>query len=83
MLVPAGDAQALAECLRELWDEPQRLRDMGRAASADVERFAWPKVAEQVMEAYEDAIATPQRLALRESLVLAGCGRSIAVATSR
>lgn len=59
LLVPRGDAQALAETLRELWHEPERLRAMGRAAAADVERFAWPRVAGEVMGAYEDAIATP------------------------
>jgi phosphatidylinositol alpha-mannosyltransferase len=60
LLVPRGDAQALAEALRELWHEPGRLIDMGRAAAGDVERFAWPRVAEEVMGAYEDAVATPQ-----------------------
>jgi phosphatidylinositol alpha-mannosyltransferase len=71
LLVPRGDAQALAETLRELWHEPARLIDMGRAAAVDVERFAWPRVAEEVMGAYEDAVATPapqgarQRAAVR------------------
>jgi phosphatidylinositol alpha-mannosyltransferase len=32
---------------------------MARAAAADVERFAWPVVAEQVLEAYEEAVAVP------------------------
>ncbi len=32
---------------------------MARAAAVDVERFAWPRVAAEVMSAYEDAIATP------------------------
>ncbi|HEX7623356.1 MAG TPA: lysylphosphatidylglycerol synthase domain-containing protein, partial [Anaeromyxobacteraceae bacterium] len=58
VLVPRGDATALAEALRELWLEPERLVAMGRAAAADVERFAWPRVAAEVMEAYKDAIAT-------------------------
>jgi len=59
VLVPPGDAQTLAEALRDLYDEPERLAGMARAAAADVERFAWPRVAADVMEAYEDAIATP------------------------
>jgi phosphatidylinositol alpha-mannosyltransferase len=33
---------------------------MARAAAKDVERFAWPRVAAEVMNAYEDAIATPE-----------------------
>jgi phosphatidylinositol alpha-mannosyltransferase len=57
VLVPPADAQALAEALRDLWDEPARLQAMSQAAAADVERFAWPRVASEVMEAYEDAIA--------------------------
>jgi phosphatidylinositol alpha-mannosyltransferase len=59
VLVPRGDAQALAETLRALWHQPERLRAMGRAAAQDVERFAWPRVAGEVLKAYEDAIAVP------------------------
>jgi phosphatidyl-myo-inositol alpha-mannosyltransferase len=59
VLVAPGDAQALAEALRDLWDEPERLGEMARAASMDVERFAWPRVAAEVLGAYDDAIATP------------------------
>ncbi len=59
VLVPRGDAQALAEALRDLHEEPGRRAEMARAAVANVERFAWPRVAEQVIEAYTDAIATP------------------------
>jgi phosphatidylinositol alpha-mannosyltransferase len=60
ILVPPADPQALAETLRDLWEEPARRADMARAAAHDVERFAWPRVAAEVMEAYEDAMATPQ-----------------------
>lgn len=59
VLVAPADAQALAEALRDLWDEPARRLRMARAAAADVERFAWPHVAQEVMNAYQDAIATP------------------------
>ncbi len=71
VLVPRGDAQALAVALRDLWHEPDRRVAMARAAAADVARFAWPRVAGQVLEAYEDAVAVPepvgatQRLAVR------------------
>jgi phosphatidyl-myo-inositol alpha-mannosyltransferase len=60
ILVPPADPQALAEALRDLWDEPERRVEMSRAAAADVRRFAWPQVATEVMSAYEDAIATPK-----------------------
>ena len=74
VLVPAGDAQTLAEALRDLYDEPERLGQMARAAAAKVQRFAWPRVASEVMEAYEEAIATPApegamaRIAVRTGL---------------
>ena len=60
VLVPAADPQALAEALRDLYEEPERRAAMAQAATRDVERFAWPHVAEAVMEAYRDAIAIPE-----------------------
>jgi phosphatidylinositol alpha-mannosyltransferase len=56
-LVPAGDALALAESLRCLGlDRPRRER-MARAARERAERFAWPHVAAEVLDSYEQAIA--------------------------
>jgi phosphatidyl-myo-inositol alpha-mannosyltransferase len=71
VLVPRGDATALAETLRDLWLAPERRVAMGEAAAARAQRFAWPHVAREVLDAYEDAIATPapqgamQRTAVR------------------
>jgi phosphatidylinositol alpha-mannosyltransferase len=71
VLVPRGDATALAEALRDLWLAPGRLPALGEAAARRAERFAWPHVAAEVMGAYEDAVATPapqgalQRAAVR------------------
>jgi phosphatidylinositol alpha-mannosyltransferase len=59
VLVPMGDAQALAEALRDLYEEPQRRLEMARAAARHVERYAWPRVAAEVLEAYEHAVTTP------------------------
>jgi phosphatidyl-myo-inositol alpha-mannosyltransferase len=59
VLVAPGDAQALAEVLRDLHENPRQRAEMACAAARDVERFAWPRVASQVLEAYEDAIAVP------------------------
>ncbi|MGZ4250112.1 MAG: glycosyltransferase [Solirubrobacteraceae bacterium] len=59
VLVPAADARALAEALLDLWEEPERRARMARAAAEDVKRFAWARVADEVMEAYKQAIATP------------------------
>jgi phosphatidyl-myo-inositol alpha-mannosyltransferase len=54
-----GNATELAEALQELYYEPERRLEMARAARERAERFAWPRVAEEVLQAYEDARATP------------------------
>src|SRR5690349_10882829 len=59
VLVPAADPSALAEALLDLWEEPERRAEMARAAAEDVKRFAWARVAAEVMQAYKEAIATP------------------------
>jgi phosphatidylinositol alpha-mannosyltransferase len=68
VLVPPGDAQALAEALRDLYDEPDRRRALAQAAAAKVGRFAWDRVAMEVMQAYADAIAMPQPVGSRQTL---------------
>ncbi len=60
ILLPPGDPQAIADALFSLWLDPARLATLASGAAADVERFAWPRVVAQVVEAYEDAIATPR-----------------------
>src|SRR6202035_3999531 len=59
VLVTPGDARALAEALRDLYEEPERRAAMARATVEKVQQFAWPRVASQVMASYEQAIATP------------------------
>ena len=67
LLVPRGDATALAETLRDLALDPEPHRALGAAAAASAERYAWPKVAAQVAEAYADArdVPRPERGARR------------------
>ncbi|HEX2085273.1 MAG TPA: lysylphosphatidylglycerol synthase domain-containing protein [Solirubrobacteraceae bacterium] len=60
MLVTPGDGTALGEALRDLALDPSRRRRMGLAARERAERYAWPRVAREVVEAYEDAIAVPE-----------------------
>jgi phosphatidyl-myo-inositol alpha-mannosyltransferase len=57
LLVPAGDALALAESLRRLALDPQLRSRMAGAARERAERFAWPCVAGEVLESYEQALA--------------------------
>ncbi|HYM45666.1 MAG TPA: lysylphosphatidylglycerol synthase domain-containing protein [Solirubrobacteraceae bacterium] len=56
-LVPAGDPLALAEALRRLALEPARRARMAAAARERAERFAWPHVAAEVLDCYEQARA--------------------------
>ena len=55
-----GNATELAEALQELYYEPERRLEMASAARQRSERFAWPRVAEEVLEAYDDARAMPE-----------------------
>ncbi len=70
LLVPAGDAQALAEAMRELYHEPQRRLQLAERAAQTVQRFAWGQVAGEVIHAYEDAIAVPQPVGVRRKLAV-------------
>jgi phosphatidyl-myo-inositol alpha-mannosyltransferase len=58
LLVRPGDPEALSEALHELWIDPQRRAVLAGSASESAERFAWPKVAAEVIVAYHDAAAT-------------------------
>jgi phosphatidylinositol alpha-mannosyltransferase len=57
ILVPPADPQRLAEELQRIHYEPERLRKMGEAARRSAQRYAWPRVADQVTAVYEKAIA--------------------------
>jgi phosphatidylinositol alpha-mannosyltransferase len=60
LLVPPGDPQRLAEELQRVQHEPARLREMGEAARRSAQRYAWPRVADQVTRVYERAIEAPR-----------------------
>jgi phosphatidyl-myo-inositol alpha-mannosyltransferase len=60
LLVPPGDPQRLAEELQRVHHEPERLREMGEAARRSAQRYAWPRVADQVTEVYERAVEAPK-----------------------
>jgi phosphatidylinositol alpha-mannosyltransferase len=59
-LVPVGDPAALGERLRSLALNPERRGRMAAAACQGAERFAWPRVASEVMEVYGDALEVPR-----------------------
>jgi len=59
VLVPPGDATALAAALRDLALQPARRAALGARAAVTAQRYAWPHVAGEVLEAYERALAVP------------------------
>ncbi|MEZ5075898.1 MAG: lysylphosphatidylglycerol synthase domain-containing protein [Solirubrobacterales bacterium] len=68
LLVPPGDPQRLAEELQRVHHEPERLAAMGEAARASAQRYAWPRVADQVTHVYERAIEAPQPATAAEKI---------------
>ncbi len=74
LLAPRGDARALAEALRALALDPARRARMAVAARERAGRFAWPHVAAEVLDVYEQALAVgrartgPARFAVRHGL---------------
>ena len=56
VLVPIGDAVELGEALRALAFDPDRRMRMAEAARERADRFAWPNVAREVTEVYEQAL---------------------------
>jgi phosphatidylinositol alpha-mannosyltransferase len=76
VLVPPADPQALGEELQLLAHEPERIKAMGEAGRRSAERYAWPRIAEEVTEVYERAIEPapapiwpPEEIARRTGLV--------------
>jgi len=60
LLVPRGDATVLAETLRDLANDRPRVEALAANAGESAERYAWPRIAERVAAAYEDARVAPQ-----------------------
>ncbi len=91
LLTPRGDARELAQALRVLALDPARRAGMAAAARERAERFAWPRVAAEVLEVYEQALAVvgrelayPGRAVSKsgQPVALSESGRSVAVSES-
>ena len=59
LLVPRGDATALAEALRGLALDPAGTQALGAEAARTAERYSWPAVAAEVTSAYAAAVGVP------------------------
>jgi phosphatidylinositol alpha-mannosyltransferase len=69
-LVRAGDAAALGEAIRALAVRPSHRAELSVAARQRAERFAWSHVAEEVENAYEDALAVPVPATRRDRIAV-------------
>jgi phosphatidyl-myo-inositol alpha-mannosyltransferase len=73
VLVPRGDVTALAQALLDLAYDPARRARLAESAALRAQRYAWPQVAREVLNSYEDAIATPApATAVRRAAVKVG-----------
>ena len=67
VLTETGDAEALADALRELLADPTRRASLAAAAGERVAIFDWAVVTTQVLRVYEAAIAAdPRRVDIRD-----------------
>jgi len=63
VLVPAGDAAALGTALGSLLNDPARCSVLAAAGTQRVASMDWPRVARQVLQVYQTALAAdPRRL---------------------
>jgi phosphatidylinositol alpha-mannosyltransferase len=69
VLVPPADPQRLAEELQAIYHEPERREAMGERARRSAERYAWPRIADEVTEVYEQAIEAPAAHGAAERIV--------------
>ena len=56
-LVPAGEIDPLAERLFDVYRDPERRREMARAARRRAEEFSWPAYGERLAAAVSSALA--------------------------
>jgi glycosyltransferase involved in cell wall biosynthesis len=63
---PCGDVESLARILRELIDEPVRVKELGSAASKRMQTWSFREHISGLLEAIESALATKQGFGRRK-----------------
>jgi len=71
LLVPHGDATTLASRLRDVALDRAYLRTLGSAAARHAPRYGWPRIAADVVAAYEEAVELPRPETVRAKLAVA------------
>jgi phosphatidylinositol alpha-mannosyltransferase len=62
LMTPPHDVRALAEALARLLDDPERRRALGRAGRRRALGFAWPRIADRVLEIYARVLGPSPRV---------------------
>jgi phosphatidylinositol alpha-mannosyltransferase len=57
ILVPPGDADALASAVVELLEDETRRRRLGRRARQTAARYSWTRIAQRLVSIYEDLVS--------------------------
>jgi D-inositol-3-phosphate glycosyltransferase len=70
LLMPPGDAAALADHLERLLDDDALRERMGAAARWRAERFGWPAITCEVMQVYRETL---ERATLRPAVTVRQC----------
>ncbi len=52
--IPARESISLAECIIELLSDASRTKDMGLAAARIAQEYAWSRIAERLLQVFED-----------------------------
>jgi glycosyltransferase involved in cell wall biosynthesis len=52
-VLPIRDPDAIAECLRRLYDDRNLQREMGRAARTKAEQYPWGRYGDAILEGVE------------------------------
>lgn len=60
LLVPVGDAGALAEAVFAIAGDPERARRLSRAGRSEAERYTWRAVVERLVDFYRSRLAAAE-----------------------
>lgn len=63
LLVPSGDATALADAVRHLFEHPAQARALREAGRRRAQRYDWDAILVTLENVYADALGTPRRAA--------------------
>jgi glycosyltransferase involved in cell wall biosynthesis len=63
MVIPGGDAPAMAKAVIHLLENPELALALARGAHGEIERFTWPQVREAWVQIYADTSPVPGSVA--------------------